>query len=212
MSHPDKPDQNNLYRSPSRKLITWLWSQTPAGRAEARRELLQQVAVEQSRIEERDRHVRQLLEQVNTPQDFQETFDELTVRRIALSQSEHLAELRALRSAYDSWLTDIDDLISTRETQQARAASARSQLTRLHSHLQPTENLPSDRNKALSQLARLETRLAELDASEAKLALHWHTAHDRQVWLHQLGTAYRSLEAETLALGKATCPEVYTAE
>ncbi|NTW01083.1 MAG: hypothetical protein HGA19_07185, partial [Oscillochloris sp.] len=135
MSHPDKPDQNNLYRSPSRKLITWLWSQTPAGRAEARRELLQQIAVEQSRIEERDRHVRQLLEQVNTPQDFQETFDELTVRRIALSQSEHLAELRALRSAYDSWLTDIDDLISTRETQQARAASARSQLTRLHSHL-----------------------------------------------------------------------------
>jgi hypothetical protein len=211
-----------LKRSAPGKLAAWIWERTPAGRAEARREQLQSLAEERARIDERDQKVRELLAVIDTPQDFQETLDELSARRTALLKGESLAELRALRSAYDSWMTDVEDLIGTREVKQSRAASARRQMARLRADIERSQKPTRSQRKGtpprpvspddLAQFARLEARLANLDESDAKLARLWHTAQDRQVWLHQLGTAYRSLEAEAMALWREACPEAYAAE
>ncbi|NNJ13207.1 hypothetical protein EKD04_023055 [Chloroflexales bacterium ZM16-3] len=221
MSHQDELNRRWKHSAPGR-LTAWIWGRTPAGRAEAHRELLRMIAAERGRIETLDQQVRQKLGQLSAPQDLQETFDELTARRAALLQGEEIAELRALRSAYDSWLTDVDDLISTRATKQGRAASARRQLARLRADMQRAEKPTRSQRKGkqprpisaedLAQLAALDARMAELEASDAQLTQHWHTAQDRQVWLHQLGTAYRALDAEALELWKTACPEAYAAE
>ncbi|MBX0330895.1 hypothetical protein K2Z83_24875, partial [Oscillochloris sp. ZM17-4] len=221
MSHQDELNRRWKHSAPGR-LTTWIWGRTPAGRAEARRELLRAADAERGRIDTLDGQVRQKLDLLGAPQDLQETYDELTARRGAMRQGEDLAELRALRSAYDSWLADVDDLIGTRATKQSRAAAARQQLARLRADMQraakPTRSQRKGRQPRpvsadeLAQLAALEARLAELDASDAQLARLWHTAQDRQVWLHQLGTAYRALGAEALELWKTTCPEAYAAE
>lgn len=196
IAHPRK-------RSAPGKLAIWIWQRTPAGRAETQRTLLRTIAEEQARIAERDQKVRQLLAAINTPQDFRETLAELSARHAALQHGATLAELRALRSAYDSWMADVEDLIGTRETKEARSASARQQLAQLQADLAQLQVSP----EYLARLAHLEARLADLDESEAQLLRLWHSANDRQVWIHQLGTAYRSLEAETLALRKAACPD-----
>jgi hypothetical protein len=213
---------NTWSRSPAGKLVSWAWGRTPAGRAAARQELLRALAAERGRIDDLDRQVREKLKLLGSPRDFQETLDELSARQAALLQSEGLAELRALRSAYDSWLTDVDDLISTRDTKQARSEAARRQLARLRADMRRAEQPTRHQRKRhmphpvsaedLARLAGLEARMTELDTSEAKLARLWHTAQDRQVWLHQLGTAYRKLEADALALWKTACPEAYAAE
>lgn len=184
------------------KLAAWLWQRLPAGRQTPQEPLPQQLDAEQARIAERDQQVRDLLAQIRPPKEFQETLDELNARRLTLAQSENLAELRALRSAYDSWMADVEDLIGTRATQQERAERARQQMNQLRADLPAARALtPSE----AAQLARLETRLADLNESEAKLERLWDSAQDRQVWIHQLGTAYRSLEAEALALWRAVC-------
>ncbi len=184
------------------KLAAWLWQRTPAGRQAARQDQVQSVEAEHHCIAERDQQVRVLLAQIRTPKDFQETLDELNARRLTLAQSDHLGELRALRSAYDSWMADVEDLIGTRATQQERAERARQQMAQLRTNLLTARPLTPDE---AAQLAHLEARLADLHASEAKLEQLWDSAQDRQVWIHQLGTAYRRLEAEALALWRAVC-------
>ncbi len=186
------------------KLAAWLWRRTPTGRSASPQTQAEQVAAEYTRIAERDQQVRELLTQIRPPKEFQETLDELQARYRSLAQSTDLSELRALRSAYDSWMADVEDLIATRATQQERAERARQQMTRLRADLTTARALtPSE----AAQLAHLETRLADLNESEAKLERLWDSAQDRQVWIHQLGTAYRSLEAEALALWRAVCAE-----
>jgi uncharacterized membrane protein YgcG len=211
---------DNLRRSPPARLIAWIWARTPSGRAAARRKLLLTIAAERSRVDGLDRQVRTKLEQLNSPRDFMETLAELDMRRTALAQSEDLAELRALRSAYDAWMVDVDELHDTRTTTHTRAEAARTQMDRLRADM--TRATSSDHGKGKPsrpisdddrrRLADLEARLAELEQSAVELEQHWHKAQDRQVWLHQLGSGYRTLEADALALWKDACPDAYAAD
>lgn len=188
-------EQEKITPSLPRTLLGWIWDRTPAGRSATH---AQHLAAEHARIAERDQQVRALLPQIDTPQDFQETLNELAARWAALRQNENLAELRSLRSAYDSWMADVEDLIQTREQKQARAEAARQQMERLRSAIKQHTITPEQQ----AQFDRLEARLAELDASAAKLSRLWHSTQDRQVWVHQLGSGYRRLEREALALAQ----------
>lgn len=212
---------DSLRRSPPGRLLAWVWARTPPGRA-ARRDLLRALGGERARVDRLDRQVRERLAQLDSPRDAMETLAELAARRAALAHSEDLGELRSLRAAYESWAADVDELLGTRAMTRARAEAARAQVERLRVDMaRPARSTRSQRRRKpprpigadeRARLAAIEARLAELDGSAAELGRLWHSAQDRQVWLHQLGAGYRALEAEALALWREACPAAYAAD